>query len=66
MQNEETIREFSGKVIGYIETKPNGDKVVRDFYRRLLGTYNKKLNVTKDFYGRTVARGDLSSMLLRK
>lgn len=66
MQNEETIREFSGKVIGYIETKPNGDKVVRDFYRRLLGTYNKKLNVTKDFYGRTIARGDLSSMLLRK
>ena len=66
MQNEETIREFSGKVIGYIETKPNGDKVVRDFYRRLLGTYNKKLNVTKDFYGRTVARGDFSSMLLRK
>ena len=66
MQNKETIREFSGKVIGYIETKPNGDKVVRDFYRRLLGTYNKKLNVTKDFYGRTVARGDLSSMLLRK
>lgn len=66
MQNEETIREFSGKVIGYIETKPNGDKVVRDFYRRLLGTYNKKLNVTKDFYGRTIARGDLSSMLLKK
>ena len=62
---EEIIREFSGKIIGYIQTDNKGNKVVRDFYRRILGKYDKASNTTRDFYGRIVARGDQSSMLLK-
>ena len=64
MQNEETIREFSGKVIGYIETKPNGDKIGYDFYLRIVGYYEKNSNLTKDFYRRVVGRGDMLSALI--
>lgn len=64
--NEEIIRDFYGRIIGYIQTQPNGDKIVRDFYRRILGRYNKATNTTRDFYGRIVTRGDQSSMLLHK
>lgn len=62
---EETIRDFYGKIIGYIITKPNGDKEVRDFYRRVLGRYDKALDVTRDFYGVIVAKGDCCGMLLK-
>ena len=60
----ETIRDFYNRKIGFIETQPNGDKIVRDYYRRILGRYDKKHNVTRDFYNRIVGKGDLSGMLL--
>lgn len=62
---EEIIREFSGKIIGYIQIDDKGNKIVRDFYRRILGKYDKASNTTRDFYGRIVARGDQSSMMLK-
>ena len=58
------IKNFYGKTIGYIEELPNGDQIIKDFYLKTLGRYDKKLNVTKDFYGRTVAHGNQLSMLL--
>ncbi len=61
---KETIREFSGRIIGYIDTKPNGDKEVTSWTGRILGRYDYSENVTRDFYGRVVARGDASGMLL--
>lgn len=63
MTNEEAIRDFYGRIIGYIETEPNGNKVVRDFYRRVLGKYDKSSNTTRDFYGRVIARGDNTGLL---
>ena len=58
------IREFSGKIIGYIDNDTTGDKIVRDFYGKILGRYDKKNNVTRDFYGKILAYGDQSSMLI--
>ncbi len=68
MKDRQYIKDFYGKIIGSIETDDQGNKTVRDFYGKILGRYNTKQNVTKDFYGRTVAKGDQSSMLfsLRK
>lgn len=62
--DKETIRDFSGRILGYKIHKPNGDIQIRDFYGRLLGTYRKSDNTTRDFYNRIVARGDQTSMLL--
>ncbi len=55
---EEIIKDFYHRIIGYVQTDNQGNKKAFDFYRRLLGTYNKQQNVTKDFYNRIVARGD--------
>lgn len=65
MQREH-IKDWTGKIIGTVETKSNGDKVIKDFYGRIKGTYVKKLDMTKDFYGRPVGKGDqLISLLYR-
>ena len=63
MKNEDAVKDFYGHVIGYIETRPNGDKIVRDFYKNKLGSYNKASNTTRDFYGHVIARGDNTGLL---
>lgn len=59
----ETVRSFNNRIIGFIDTLPNGDKEVRDSYNRYLGKYDKHLNVTRDSMGRMLYKGDQSSML---
>lgn len=65
MTTKEIIRDFYGHRLGTIETNTlTGDKLVRDFYGKIRGRYIKRLNVTKDFYGKLVAYGDQCGMLL--
>ena len=61
---KETIKDFYGRILGYIETLSNGDQEARDFYNRILGKYYQRENVTKDFYGRTIATGNVLSSLI--
>ena len=65
MATKETLKDFYGRIIGTIETAPNGDRTIKDFYGRILGKYEKARNVTKDFYGRIIGTGDLLTTLLR-
>ena len=58
------IRDFSGKIIGRVDVKPNGDKVIRDFHNRILGYYVASRDVTTDFHNRVIARGDCTGMLI--
>ena len=59
----ETIKTFSGKVVGYIED--NGSKLTaKDFYGRVLGYYNKSQNTTTDFHGRILAYGNILAALI--
>lgn len=64
--NQEILRDFYGKIIGYIETDNIGNKTIRDKYRKILGYYDKRANVTRDFYRRIVGKGDQSSILFLK
>lgn len=65
MIQREVIKDWRGRIIGFIETDSvTGDKTVKDFYGRIKGKYIKRLNVTRDFYGRQVAKGDQCPMLL--
>ena len=67
MQNivsKDAIREFSGKIIGWVETDSSGNKQVRDFSGRILGTYDKRFDVTREFSGRIISQGDTSIGLL--
>lgn len=67
MIDRDRVKDWRGKTIGFVDTDTvTGNKVVRDFYGKILGRYNKKLNITQDFYGRQVARGDRVMMFLSK
>ncbi len=66
MQTQETIKDWRGKIIGYIITYDNGNQIIQDFYHKILGTYDKRMNVTRDFYNRIIARGNQLPMLLNK
>lgn len=60
----ERITNFYNQCIGTIETDGRGDKIVKDFYGRILGKYEKSSNLTKDFYGKILYHGDMSAALL--
>ena len=65
MLQKEKVRDWTGKIIGFIETDSiTGNKTVKDFYGRIVGRYVKRLNTTQDFYGRKVAIGDHCAILL--
>lgn len=63
---ENVLRDYYGKILGYIQEESNGDKKLLDYYRKTLGTYSKKQNVTRDYYGKIIGRGDVLTMLLKK
>ncbi len=58
------IQDWTGKIIGFIDIEPNGKKTVRDFSFRILGYYKPEFDVTTDFHGRQIAKGDQSGMLI--
>ena len=65
MARTETIRDFSGRFIAIYEYQDNGDITVRDWQSRMiLGYYRKSRDVTTDFYGRIIARGNAVGMLI--
>ena len=48
MQNiisKEPVREFNGKIMGFIETDKDGNQQVRDFYGRILTRGNTVLGL---------------------
>lgn len=62
---EETIKDWRGKIIGYIQVDNKGNKILRNFYRKILGRYDKITDTTKDFYGRKIGHGDQLLILLK-
>ena len=62
--NKEPVRDFYGKILGFVETDRDGNQQVRAFSGKILGFYDKKLNVTRDFYGKILSRGNTSMGLL--
>ena len=61
----QTITQFSGKIVGFIDVDSNGDKTVRDFYGRILGYYRKSNNATTLFSGRIIAFGDVCAIFFK-
>ena len=58
------IKDFYGAVIGYVDELPNGDAVAHDRYGKILGSYNKAGNVTRYFYGRIIATGNITTSVV--
>jgi len=65
MAKRETLKDWTGKIIGFVDHESGGDKILRDFHGRILGRYVASMDVTRDFYGRQVGKGDILMTLLR-
>lgn len=66
MADTQTVRLFNGKILGFIKTQPNGDKIVTSFYGKQLGRYEKRHDRTVDWYGRIIGKGDLTGLLFNE
>lgn len=64
MSGRETIRTFSGSIVGYLDYESNGDITVRSFSGKILGRYEARDDVTRDFYGKILYRGNMAAALL--
>ena len=63
----EPVKDWRGQILGFIETDTQtGNKKIKDFYGKIKGKYNKRLDITQDFYGRKVSNGDQLLRLLDK
>lgn len=59
MASASYIKEFSGKIIGIIETDSEGNQTGRDFdTRKIVGWYVKKHDHTENFMHQIVAKGN--------
>ena len=47
---KEPIKDFYNVIKGWVETKPNGDKVYYNFKNFIVAKYDASRNVTLDFY----------------
>ena len=61
----EAIREFGGKIIGYIVYKDNGNQEITEFSGKVLGYYDSKSNTTHDFYGKILSQGNTLTRLIK-
>ena len=68
MMNEEYIRDYNTKqILGIIRTENNGDQAAIDFAtRKILGFYRASRDVTTDFIGRVLTKGNTVVALIYK
>ena len=59
------IKKFNLQIVGYIDIDSSGNKIVRDFYNRILGYYDSSRNVTTNFYRQIIAFGDVTGIFFK-
>lgn len=65
MARTETIKDSAFRPIAILTYEDNGDIKVQDWQSRMtVGYYRKSRDVTTDFYGRIIARGNAVGMLI--
>jgi len=60
----QVLKDRHFKIIGYIETRPDGTQVAKDEHYSIKGYYDPKTNQTKDVHYSIVGRGNLLASLV--
>ena len=63
--HKEAIKNFSGKIIGYIDFKENGDQELKSYSGMILGRYVANRNITQNYSGTVLTYGNTLTMLLK-
>ena len=61
----QVLKTFSGKIIGYIDMKSNGDQELKNYTGIILGRYLKDKDVTQNYSGKILTQGNTLTMLLK-
>jgi hypothetical protein len=63
--SREILKDARYRVIGYIDTTPDGRQTAKDSRYRIVGYYEPAVNITKDARFRIVGHGNLLASLIR-
>lgn len=55
---KEPVRDFYGRVVGWVETDNEGNQIIRAFSGRIIAKYDKRFDVTREFSGRVISKGN--------
>lgn len=58
------LKDFKGRIYGYLHTQTNGDVWAYDFYGKLVGKYIKSEDVTRNFNGQNISTGNVVVTLI--
>jgi hypothetical protein len=64
IMSRQTLKDAKFRVIGYIETAPDGKQTGKDAHFRTVGYYDPKLDNTKDAHFKIVGHGNILSSLV--
>ena len=54
----EPVKDWTGKVLGWVDTDSKGNQVVKNFGGKVLAKYDVMKNRTTDFNGRKLSEGN--------
>lgn len=54
----EPVKDWSGKVLGFVETDKKGNQIVKNFGGKVLARYNAEKDWTTDYAGKLLSRGN--------
>lgn len=63
--NKFPIKDVTGRIWGWVQTEPNGDKKAIDHTGKIVGFYKSFNNATYDNKGKLVAWGDIVGSLIK-
>lgn len=58
------LKDFRGRIYGYLDTHSNGDVWAYDFKGRLVGKYLKSENITRDWVGHNISTENVVASLI--
>lgn len=61
--NRTPIKDYRQRILGWLEDTDQYI-IARDFYMRILGRYDKKMDCTRDYYGRVLTQGNTVAGLI--
>ena len=62
--SRETIKNYSGQIIAYIDTDSNGVQTLKTYIGTILGYYKPDRNITQNYSGTILSQGNTLGMLI--
>lgn len=62
----EPVKDWTGKILGWVDTDSHGNQVVKNFGGRVLAKYDAQNDRTTDFAGKVLSHGNTAIAYIYK